>query len=73
MISGVAISIPRPIAGNPDVIMMIHNISTGESGKTEIPLESLKTSPIRRVLACAMFYQSESADGGEILQPTDEE
>ena len=61
MISGVAISIPRPMAGKPDVIMMIHNISTGESGKTEIPLESLKTSPISRVLACAMFYQSESA------------
>jgi len=55
MISGVAISIPRPIAGNPDVIMIIHKISTGDSGKTEIPLESLNTSPIKRVLACAIF------------------
>ena len=51
MISGAAISIPRPMAGNPDVTMMIHRISTGASGKTEIPLESLKTSPIKSVHA----------------------
>lgn len=55
MISGAAISIPKPMAGNPDVTMMIHKISTGASGKTEMPLESLKTRPIRSVLACAMF------------------
>jgi hypothetical protein len=38
MISGAAISMPRPIAGKPDVIIIIHNISTGDSGNTEMPL-----------------------------------
>ena len=51
MISGAAISMPRPIAGKPDVIMMIHRISTGARGNTEIPLESLNTSPMSRVHA----------------------
>jgi hypothetical protein len=37
MISGAAISMPRPIAGKPDVTMMIQRISTGASGKTEMP------------------------------------
>jgi hypothetical protein len=51
MISGAAISIPKPIAGKPDVTMIIHKISTGARGKTEMPLESLKTNPISRVHA----------------------
>jgi hypothetical protein len=37
MISGAAISMPRPIAGNPDVTMMIQRISTGARGNTEMP------------------------------------
>ena len=37
MISGAAISIPRPIAGNPEVTIMIQRISTGARGKTEMP------------------------------------
>ena len=55
MISGAAISIPNPIAGKPDVIMMIQRISTGARGNTEMPLESLNARPISRVHACAMF------------------
>ena len=55
MISSEAISIPRPIAGKPEVIMIIHKISTGASGKTEMPVSSLKARPIRRVQACAIF------------------
>ena len=55
MISGAAISIPKPIAGKPDVTMIIHKISTGERGKTEMPLESLNTKPMSRVHACAIF------------------
>lgn len=51
MMSGAAISIPRPIAGKPEVIIMIHKISTGARGKTEIPLESLNTRPMSRVHA----------------------
>jgi hypothetical protein len=51
MISSEAISIPRPMAGKPLVIMMIHKISTGASGKTDNPVLSLKASPIRRVHA----------------------
>ena len=55
MISGSAISIPRPMAGKLEVAIIIHMISTGARGKTEIPLESLKIKPISSVHACAMF------------------
>ena len=55
MISGAAISMPKPMAGNPDVTMMIQRISTGASGKTEMPDLSLNTRPMRRVHACAIF------------------
>lgn len=55
MISGAAISMPRPIAGNPEVIMIIHKISTGARGKTEMPLASLNTKPMSKVHACAIF------------------
>lgn len=51
MISGAAISMPRPIAGNPEVTIMIHKISTGARGKTEMPLASLNARPIRSVHA----------------------
>jgi len=37
MISGAAISMPRPIAGKPEVIMIIQRISTGARGNTEMP------------------------------------
>jgi len=51
MMSGAAISMPRPMAGKPDVTIMIHKISTGARGKTEMPLESLKTKPMSNVPA----------------------
>lgn len=51
MISGAAISMPSPIAGNPDVTIIIQRISTGARGKTEMPLESLNAKPMRSVQA----------------------
>ena len=55
MISGAAISNPRPISGIPEVIMIIQRISTGAKGNTETLFSSLKTRPMRRVQAWAMF------------------
>jgi len=51
MMSGAAISIPRPMAGKPEVTMMIQRISTGASGKTEMPSRSLNARPMSRVHA----------------------
>lgn len=55
MTSSDAGSQPSPISGKLLVIMIIHRISTGASGKTESPVLSLKARPIRRVHACAIF------------------
>jgi hypothetical protein len=39
------------MSGNPEVIMIIHMISTGEIGKTEMLSSSLKARPTSRVMA----------------------
>ena len=56
--SGAAISNPRPISGKLEVTMIIHITSTGDTGKTERPLSSLKARPMSNTQACAMFWAS---------------
>ena len=58
MISGAATSIPNPISGSPEVIMIIQIISTGAMGNTDWSFASLNTSPISRVKARPTFSAS---------------
>lgn len=54
--SGAAISKPRPMSGRDDVIMIIHMTSTGDTGKTEKPLPSLKARPMSKTQALSLIH-----------------
>ena len=67
MTSGSAFSIPNPIAGNDEVIILIHKICKGASGNTETSSLSLNANPIINKATSPTFEHNKCKTNLQIL------